>query len=712
MGTGGYRLSAVRAGLGLAQLTLWMVEDDIRTGKLSTVLDGLSGGELPVNLLWPRMPTLVPGFVSSSTSCYEFSRVSQTRSKLIDLGRRPPTKMAGSAVDVEWGMPATGLLRGVAIDIAVWFCLPLAFLILYAGVLGRPESAVLPHVLAMALPFLLQAFLRLVLSRGIPHAGLRRAISSLVIALLIGGMITYYVLVVISVHFWGSVVAWSAIPTFFRQAPDVVEAVGVPWLAAVAVAITLMGSILAGCWFYLKRFDWTPGLGRSAWVKAVCAAAGCCVLWIQVASATEAPWIAQEEPLSMSLFPLADTRDIEGHRVTVEEASARDALEDRARAKYEPAAAGSSKPNVILIVVDAMRPANMSLFGYARETTPYLDSLARTVPVRKFITHAPCSDTACGLISLTTSRPPRDFSFRPFGLHEALRRNGYRTHVIQSGTYLHPVREYYGELDTWFDGTSVKTMSISDDQMIVDKLGSMPDWDGVPALFHFRLMSAHVTRKDSGKGPFLPAESYLLPPSNKDGADFIVPAATNFYDNGVREADRFVETIVNLLRRKGYLNRALIVVTADHGEALGEHGMYAHANSVREEVLRVPVMFIAQGYEPERLQAASAFPLQIDVAPTILAELGLPRPGTWKGRPLQEPHEPTVSYFEERDFSGLIDTRQPGKIWKYWLDRTWGDEFVFELSEDPRESRNVVSSVPEELLRDWRRHVLYTKPAH
>ncbi len=51
--------SAVRAGLGLAQLPLWMVEDDIRTGKLSTVLDGLSGGELPVDLLWPRMPTLV-----------------------------------------------------------------------------------------------------------------------------------------------------------------------------------------------------------------------------------------------------------------------------------------------------------------------------------------------------------------------------------------------------------------------------------------------------------------------------------------------------------------------------------------------------------------------------------------------------------------------------------------------------------------------------
>jgi DNA-binding transcriptional LysR family regulator len=44
-------LSAVRAGLGLAQLPLWMVAEDIQRGKLITVLDGMSGGELPVNLL-------------------------------------------------------------------------------------------------------------------------------------------------------------------------------------------------------------------------------------------------------------------------------------------------------------------------------------------------------------------------------------------------------------------------------------------------------------------------------------------------------------------------------------------------------------------------------------------------------------------------------------------------------------------------------------
>ena len=49
---------AARAGHGLAQLPSWMVQDDIRDGKLLTVLDGMSGGELPINVLWPRSKAL------------------------------------------------------------------------------------------------------------------------------------------------------------------------------------------------------------------------------------------------------------------------------------------------------------------------------------------------------------------------------------------------------------------------------------------------------------------------------------------------------------------------------------------------------------------------------------------------------------------------------------------------------------------------------
>ena len=49
---------AVRAGHGLAQLPLWLVQDDIRDGRLLTVLDGMSGGEVPINVLWPRTKAL------------------------------------------------------------------------------------------------------------------------------------------------------------------------------------------------------------------------------------------------------------------------------------------------------------------------------------------------------------------------------------------------------------------------------------------------------------------------------------------------------------------------------------------------------------------------------------------------------------------------------------------------------------------------------
>lgn len=51
-------LTAVRGGHGLAQLPVWLARDDIRDGKLLTVLDGMSGGEVPINVLWPRTKAL------------------------------------------------------------------------------------------------------------------------------------------------------------------------------------------------------------------------------------------------------------------------------------------------------------------------------------------------------------------------------------------------------------------------------------------------------------------------------------------------------------------------------------------------------------------------------------------------------------------------------------------------------------------------------
>ncbi len=602
------------------------------------------------------------------------------------------------------------IVRRFVADLAVWYCLPSAFLIAYVVLLRQPESAAIPHIVTMALPFAVLGMLRLVISRSISHVGLRLATSSLVFAFFVGAMLVYYVLVVISVGYWGGVVSWTAIPTFCRQAPDIIDAVGVPRMAACASAVALTATLVSAFWFYLKHFDWTTSLSRPGWVKAICTLAGFCVVWLQVVNLTGAPWISQAEPLSMTLFPLAGARDIEGHRVSASDAEVQDAMDDRARRAYTPVDFGG-KQNLILIIVDAMRPDHMSLFGYPRKTTPYLDGLARGNSVRRVIAHAACSDTVCGLLSLTSSKLPGEFSFHPFGIHEVLRRNGYRIHMILSGdhSYFHPMKAYYGTVDSWFDGNSVRSSSIDDDQPVVDRLAAMPDSDGTPTMFQFHLMSAHVTRKDDGKRVFSPASSYVLAPRiDNDGPDISLPTATNYYDNGVLSADHVIESLLDQLRQKRYLQHALVVITADHGEALGEHGLFTHSNSVREEVLKVPVVFLAYGYQPEGSISTATFPLQIDIAPTILNELKIPQPTTWEGRPWQVQQPPFVTYFEERDYSGLIDIRQ-GREWKYWLDRLRGTEFVFDLSTDPHETHNVIAAVPAALLGDWRKRVVYAK---
>jgi len=220
----------------------------------------------------------------------------------------------------------------------------------------------------------------------------------------------------------------------------------------------------------------------------------------------------------------------------------------------------------------------------------------------------------------------------------------------------------------------------------------------------------HIMRKSDTRGEFQPSSNYMLQSSSDIGsASDPLQTATNFYDNGVVAADRVIANLLGQLKQKGYLDDALVVITADHGESLGEHGLFRHANSVREELLRVPVVFIAFGYAPERPVAASPYPLQIDIAPTILAELGIPQPTTWNGRPMQDGSQRPLIYFEEREFAGLIDRRQPGSVWKYWIDRDDGHEHAFNLTDDPHEMLDMSARLPAGQLGRWRSEVLYKR---
>ncbi len=117
-------------------------------------------------------------------------------------------------------------------------------------------------------------------------------------------------------------------------------------------------------------------------------------------------------------------------------------------------------------------------------------------------------------------------------------------------------------------------------------------------------------------------------------------------------------------------------------------------------------MLISYGYEPERPVNVRAFTSQVDIAPTILAECGLPAPGSWAGRALQEPASPDFTFFEQKVYLGVIDHRDPRNVLKYWLDTSAGTEHAFNLSSDPAENTDVLAGTPPDRRQEWRLHAL------
>src|SRR5690606_12188148 len=154
--------------------------------------------------------------------------------------------------------------------------------------------------------------------------------------------------------------------------------------------------------------------------------------------------------------------------------------------------------------------------------------------------------------------------------------------------------------------------------------------------------------------------------------------------------DSYVERILGELERKGYLRDALVVVTGDHGELLGEHGYFAHAITVHEPVLSIPLVLARFGYDGDPLPQ-HPLAAQIDIAPTILNELEVPVPVSWAGLALQQPLPAGKRqiYFQQTTEAGLYEVAGDGRIMKYWRDYEDGSEHLYDVISDPEEQTNL-----------------------
>lgn len=154
------------------------------------------------------------------------------------------------------------------------------------------------------------------------------------------------------------------------------------------------------------------------------------------------------------------------------------------------------------------------------------------------------------------------------------------------------------------------------------------------------------------------------------------------FDNALRDADAALGRLVEGLRRAGRLDRTILLVTADHGEAFGEHGMRMHGTSIFDEQVRVPL--VISGKAMAGLPSADLVGSLVDLGPTILQFAGATHTGM-QGRGLFDPARGRRAYFFCKA-GGLTIGYREGRM-KYLLDL--GDDrlVAYDLSRDPGENR-------------------------
>lgn len=596
------------------------------------------------------------------------------------------------------------ILGGAAADCLVWGVPAAVFLSLYIGVFGRSVEAIGPHLACVLLIAAAVATLRLVMLRGLgQRAGLMA--GAVVMGPVFFLLLAYYVTVIIGLANWRRVATLPLLKGYVSHLDQLAEALQIN---AMAVAMLLAGMLALVCmffWWGLRKFEWLGSLRElvpSRMRLPVFAAVVLC-WWAGAYTWSTGVWGAADEPLSLSFVREAESRpNFQSHSVVADsEAQVR---EERARNDYQPAN-DARRRNVILIVVDALRADHMGVYGYARPTTPHLQAPERLATLRKAeVARAVCSESFCGLMGLASARYVHQFVDNPITLQEVLQRHGYRIHLVLAGDHVnfYGLGKTYGKVDSYVDGSMLPGYA-NDDRLLVNHIRGMPDWDGKPAMIQFHLMSTHcLGSRYAEYRRFLPAHNRCLPTASTDPD--LVQASVNYYDNGVLQLDGLLQQLMTALSNKRYLDNALVVVVGDHGEYIGEHGRFRHAHGVHEPVVRIPFLLLPFGYQPGEPFARKTAS-QVDVAPTILRELGMPLPATWTGVPMQVPMPSRITYFQQGLDFGLVDERGPGSTWKYWFNKETGKEFAYNLEADPREADNQIAAVPRELRFRWFREV-------
>ena len=363
------------------------------------------------------------------------------------------------------------------------------------------------------------------------------------------------------------------------------------------------------------------------------------------------------------------------------------------QAARKPPAVGS--PNVLLLVLDTVRAKNLGLYGYGRATSPNIDRLAGT-GVTFAEAHSTAPWTLPSHAGMFTGRWPGEL----FHYHEQkldpsvptlagyLGRNGYatagfvaNTFYCNSGFGLSSGFDHYEDFDKISrvspteifrnaevgrrlialvgDEQVAKSVERKDaDRINADFLKWLPERSGRPFFAFLNYMDAHAPYAPPAGGRHFGLRATT--PSDVEAMakwherEFIpddprtTELAVDAYDDCIAHLDGALGRLFDELGRRKLLDDTLVIVTADHGEEIGEHRLVGHGRSLYRDELHVPLLVIRPGRVPSGRIVPEPVSLR-DLPATVVELLGLadgsPFPGRslaplWESPPGSPRHEP------------------------------------------------------------------------
>ncbi|TDI93822.1 MAG: DUF229 domain-containing protein [Caldithrix sp.] len=435
--------------------------------------------------------------------------------------------------------------------------------------------------------------------------------------------------------------------------------------------------------------------------------------------------------------------------------------EYQALAKLPPARPGLA--NVLLIVLDTVRASSLSVYGYSRPTTPQLEKWAKTgVRFENALSTSPWTLPSHG--TMFTGRFPHELfadgatplnGGSPIGstyptLAEVLSDHGYVTggfvanlrycsHAYGLARGFAHYDDYFVSLQSLFVGSSlgvevVKKMrrllgwrqrigkTAGDvNQAFLDWLG---DHDQRPFFAFLNYFDAHT--------PYIPPEPFELKfgtkkpsmPNIRHNYEYKtqeIEPLRDAYDSCIAYLDNEIGSLLDQLDDRGVLNNTLVIVTSDHGEQFGEHGLMFHGNSLYRALLDVPLLILF----PARVPAGDTVPETVslrDLPATVVDLLGLENNVFFPGSSLRRYWDNLQDSSDARTRTHLSEVLVGDQKPNFWAHTAWpshkgsrkslvadgyhyiengdGSEELYDFERDREELRNLSNSQEGRRLLD------------